>query len=216
MGIVVIGCGRVGSALARNLAARRREVAVVDVDPSAFDRLGSTFAGTRVAGSATDRRMLVDAGIEEADALAVVTGSDDVNAVVARLARHAFHVPRVVARLHDPRTAEAYERLGIRTIAPVSWAIARFGDLLTFTDVTPVVTLGTGGVEVVEVRIPGLLHGRQADELRVPGEVEIVAVTRHGRTSLARATTVLEAGDLAQLAVTAPSTGRLDALLGHP
>lgn len=216
MNIIVIGCGRVGAGLARDLAASHRRVVVVDIDGSAFERLGSATVADRIVGSGTDRRALVRAGIERADALAAVTGADEVNAVVARLASRVFRVPRVVARLYDERAAELYQRLGIQAISPVAWGIRRLGDLLTFSELTPVATLGTGGVEVVEARIPSLLAGKPVSELHVPGEVTVVAVTRHGATWLAAPATVLEEGDLLHIAVRGGAVQRLEALLGRP
>lgn len=215
MKVIVIGCGRVGAGLARDLAARRRDVTVVDLDPTVFDRLGQSFAVERIVGSGLDRRVLVQAGIEHADGLAAVTGADEVNAVVARLASKVFRVPRVVARLYDERAAEVYQRLGIRAISPVSWGIQRLGDLLTFAETTPVATLGAGGVEVVEARVPASLAGRPLSELYVPGELSVVAVTRHGSTSIASVATVLQEGDLVHIVVSSASRERLDELIGH-
>lgn len=216
MKIIVIGCGRVGAGLARDLTSRHRTVVVVDTDETVFGRLGPGFVGERIVGSGTDRRVLLRAGIEEADGLAAVTGADEVNAVVARLASRAFRVPRVVARLYDERAAELYQRLGIRAISPVAWGIKRLGDLLTFSELTPLLTLGVGGVEVVEAQIPATVAGRAASELQVPGEVDVIAVTRHGTTTLAHAATVFEEGDLVHLAVSSASGERLAALLGRP
>lgn len=216
MSIVIAGCGRVGAGLARELQLRRRDVAVVDVDPDALARLGSGFSGVRLLGSALDQSMLTRAGIEHADGLAAVTGSDPVNATLARAARIQYRVPVVVARLYDPRKSEIYERLGIRTVAPVTWGMRRIADMLTATEVHAVAGLGTGDVELVEVRVPPLLAGRTGGELEVTGEIEVVAVTRHGRTFLASTATRLEPGDLLHMAVAHHSTGRLERLLGTP
>ena len=115
MRFIVIGCGRTGSGLARAVQTAGHHVAVVDTDRAAFDRLGPSFAGTRVHGVGFDRAVLEQAGIDAADGLAAVTGNDEVNAVVARLASRSFHIPKVVARLHDPLKAEIYP-----TTAPMS------------------------------------------------------------------------------------------------
>ena len=216
MRIIVIGCGRVGAGLARDLAARHRTVVVVDRDPATFERLGPAAAGERLVGSGLDRRVLERAGIDRADGLAAVTGSDEVNAVVARLASRVFRVPRVVARLYDERAAELYLRLGIRAISPVAWGIQRLGDLLTFSELSPIASLGAGAVEVLEARIPATLARRTASELQVPGEVDVIAVTRHGTTALATAGTEFEEGDLVHLAVSSASKERLHVLLGRP
>jgi trk system potassium uptake protein len=215
MNALVLGCGRVGAGVARELASRGAEVVVVDLVMQELDRLGEGFPGRKVGGSILDRTVLTQAGIERSDAVAVVTGDDQTNAAVGLAARRIFRVPKVVARLYDPRTAEVYQRLGIRTLAPVTWGIQRIADLVTATNVTSTASLGAGGVEMVEVEIPALLDGRPAGELHVDGEIQLVALTRHGRTTLATPASRLEVGDLAHLAVGVASLGRLETLLAH-
>lgn len=215
MNALVLGCGRVGAGVARELSSRGVEVVVVDQIAPELSRLGDGFPGRKIGGNILDRQVLTEAGIERADAVAVVTGSDPTNAAVGLAARRMFRVPRVVARLYDPRTAEVYQRLGIRTLAPVTWGIQRIADLVTATNVTSTASLGAGGVEMVEVRIPALLDGRPAGELHVDGEIQLVALTRHGRTTLATAASKLAVGDLAHLAVGVASLGRLETLLAH-
>jgi trk system potassium uptake protein len=215
MNVTVLGCGRVGSGVARELQARGVEVVVADRDQAALDRLGAGFTGRKVHGTILDRRVLTAARVEHADAVAVVTGSDEVNAAIALTARRLLRVPTVVARLYDPRTAEVYQRLGVRTLAPVTWGIQRLADLVTASRLTSVATLGTGGVELIEVHVPALLDGRPAAELEVEGELRVVAVTHHGRTTLASGVTPLHAGDLAHLVVGVASVGRLSTLLAH-
>jgi trk system potassium uptake protein len=215
MSVLVLGCGRVGEGVARELTARDVEVVVVDHDPEALGRLGAGFPGRKVTGSILERDPLLDAGIAHADAVTVVTGSDAVNAVVALTARRRFRVPTVIARLYDPRFADINQRLGIRTLVPVSWGIQRIADLVTATTVASTVGLGTGGVEIVEARVPHLLDGRPVGELEVTGELHVVALTRHGRTSLTTPATRLAEGDLAHVAVGTAATGRLERLLGH-
>ena len=215
MKVVVLGCGRVGSGVARELAVRDVEVTVVDWKPEALSWLGEGFPGRTLCGSILEREILIDAGIEQADAATTVTGNDATNAAVALAARRVFRVPTVVARLYDPRSAEIYQRLGIRTLAPVTWGIQRIADLTTATTVTPTATLGAGGVELVEVRVPPLLDGRPTAELQVEGEIQVVAVTHHGRTTLVTPASRLTAGDLAHVAVGIASVGRLETLLAH-
>ena len=215
MTIVIVGCGRVGSGVARDLGVRQRDVTVVDPDPAALERVGPAFPGDRVLGSALDQDVLDRAGVAHADALAAVTGDDAVNVVVARAARTVYRVPRVVARLYDPRKAEIYDRLGIRTLSYVAWGVRRIADLLTATTISPAAELGSGDVEVVDVHVPALLIGRQVGELEVPGEVAVVAVTRRGRTALASSAFVLETDDIIHVAVVAAALGRLETLLGH-
>src|SRR5258708_4640414 len=119
--VVVVGCGRVGSELAGSLEKAGHTVAVVDKNPSAFRRLPSAFTGQRIVGFGFDRDHLIEAGIERADAVAAVTSGDNSNILTARIARENFGIDRVVARIYDPRRAAIYQRLGIPTVATVSW-----------------------------------------------------------------------------------------------
>lgn len=214
MKIIIIGCGRVGAGLARTLSLRDHKVKVVDKDPAAFERLGLAFKGETIVGVGFDRDVLLQAGIERADGLAAVTASDEANVVAARMASRVFRVPRVVARLYDPRKADIYRRLGLQTIAPVTWGIHRIADLLSYSPLDVVMSLGDGGVDLVETEIPPLLVGRTVDELTVPSEIRVVAISRGGKTFLPTRGTVLQEGDLLHLATLATSTDRLKALLG--
>ena len=119
--VVVVGCGRVGSSLARALTGDGHTVAVIDRRGEAFTRLGADFAGTTVQGIGFDRDRLIEAGIEQAGAVAAVTSGDNSNILVARVARENFGVEQVVARIYDPRRAVIYQRLGIQTVATVAW-----------------------------------------------------------------------------------------------
>jgi trk system potassium uptake protein len=212
MNVLIVGCGRLGSRLAATLVRRGDAVTVVDPDGAALDRLGPHLDVRRIAGDGGAREVLIAAGVERVDGLAAVTGSDDLNAVLGRLASTVFSVPRVVARIFDPVTAEVYRRLGVQTIAPVTWGAQRLAELLTLSELGPVASLGDGAVELVDVRVPALLEGHPASELHIPDETQLVALTRDGATSLCTSGGVLlRAGDVVHLAVT--STRRLEALL---
>jgi len=201
-----------GAGLAQTLNLRGHAVTIVDNDPAAFERLGPAFKGQTVLGVGFDREVLLKAGIERTDALAAVTTSDDANVVVARLASQVFRVPRVVARLYDPRKAEIYQRLGLQTISPVTWGINRIADLLCYSPLDTVLSLGSE-VDIVEAEVPMLLVGRTVKELTVPGEIHVVAISRAGKTFLPTLGTVFHEGDLLHLVVLATSTDRLKALL---
>jgi trk system potassium uptake protein TrkA len=211
--VLVVGCGRVGSGLAASLEIDGHDVTVVDRESKAIGRLSKGFAGMSVVGNALDRDVLEQAGISEADALAAVTGSDEINAVVSRLASRRFRVPRVVSRMYEPRQADLYGRLGVLTISPVEWGITRVAQLLTLSDLAPIVSIG-GRVNLVEATISPSLAGRRADELEVPGEARVISVTRSGRTFLGDRATLLETGDVIAVAVTQGSETRLEQLFG--
>ena len=121
MHIVIMGCGRVGSTLAHILEDRGYSIAIIDKEPEAFRKLRSGFKGERVTGIGFDRAVLIQAGIERADAFAAVSSGDNSNIIAARVVRETFGIERVAARIYDARRAEVYERLGIPSVATVRW-----------------------------------------------------------------------------------------------
>jgi trk system potassium uptake protein TrkA len=214
MKIMIIGCGRQGTELAKTLCQNESEITVVDNDPAAFERLGPPFGGQIICGDGLDRDVLVKGGIERADGLAALTASDDTNIVVARLARQVFKVPRVVARVHDPLKAEIYRRLGVQTVTPVALGTRRFAELLTFSPLVPIKRLGNGEVGIVEMDVPPNLIGRMVNELTIPGEIQVIAITRDGKTFMPTLGAIFQENEVIHLAVTASSMDRLKALLG--
>lgn len=213
MRIILVGCGRVGSGLAYRLQADGHQITVIDEDSRAVERLGPGYLGDMLVGSALDQAVLRQAGITGADALAAVTGSDEINAVVARLAAQRFRVPRVVARMYDPGEAGLYSRLGVLTISPVEWGISRLAHLLTLRDAAHTVTLGAGRIHLLEVVVPAGWDGRRAVDLEVLGETRVISVTRAGQTMLADAITRLQIGDVLAIAVMAGSEAHLEQML---
>jgi len=213
MKMIIIGCGRIGSDLAQNLSRQGHTITVVDHDPAAFERLGPAFKGRTVAGVEFDRDVLLQAGIERADGLAAVTASDEINIVAARLASQVFRVPRVIARLYDPRKAEIYRRLGLQTISPVAWSTHRIAELLCYSQLETVISLGGGGVDIVETEVPPLLVGHTVKELTVAGEIVVVAITRGDNTFLPTLGAVFQEGDRVNLVVEAASADRLRTML---
>jgi trk system potassium uptake protein TrkA len=213
MRLIIIGCGRMGAGLAHALGQRGHAVTLVDRDPGAFEHLPPAFKGRTLAGVGFDRDVLLQAGVERADGLAAVTASDETNVVAARLARVMFRVPRVVARLYDPRKAEIYRRLGVQTISTTAWGIQRISELLGYSQLDSIASLGSGAVDIVEVTVPQLLVGRPAGDLAVPGEVQVVAISRGGGTFLPGPGARFQDGDMVHLGVLATSIDRLKALL---
>jgi trk system potassium uptake protein TrkA len=212
MRILIIGCGRLGAGLAQTLNLRGHSVVVVDSDPLAFERLGPAFKGKTVAGVGFDRDVLLKAGIERADCLAAVTASDDANVVAARLASQVFRVPKVIARLYDPRKAEIYRRLGLQTIAPITWGIDHIADLVCHGALETVCSLGSH-VDLVQAEVPPLLVGRSVRDLTVLGEIHVVVISRGGQSFLPTQGTEFQEGDVLHLAVVTSATERLKAML---
>ena len=201
MKIIIIGCGRVGSTLARDLSMRNYDVTVIDNNRQSLENLGVNFRGETVVGVGFDREVLMKAGINKTDALAAVTVSDEANVVAARMAKQVFRVPRVAARVYDPRKAEIYRRLGIQTISPVALGASRLAELLTFTHLDTKSVLGTGEVEIVEVEVPPAFTGRLVSDVNVPGKVQVVSISRAGKTFLPSSNTPLQDGDLLHITV---------------
>lgn len=212
MNTIIIGCGRVGSELAKTLCLRGQKVTVIDKDAEAFARLGRYFDGKTVTGIGFDQSVLLQAGIKKADALAAVTASDAANVVAARIARQFFNVPRVAARVYDPRTAEIYQRLGLWTISPVRVGVDHLARILSFAHGDVVQSLGTGDVKLVDVTVPAFLDGRPVKTIAIAGELRVVAITRKNKTFLPDAATAFKEADIVHLAVLSSSIDRLKSL----
>ncbi len=120
MRTVIVGCGRVGSNLARQLSEEGDEVTVVDFSEAAFNRLGEDFAGEMVFGTGVDEDVLRRAGTAEADAFVAVTNADTTNIMAAQLAKHLFGVKNVICRIYDPSREDVYTELGLQTICPTT------------------------------------------------------------------------------------------------
>ena len=130
MNALVIGCGRVGSAVARRLVSEGWDVSVVDEKEEALGRLGEHWAGPFVVGHGMDARVLREAGIEEADAVVVSTNGDNTNIVIAQVAKHRFGVRSVVVRILDPLRSVFYAGQGMHTICPTQTAIDQLTDAI--------------------------------------------------------------------------------------
>jgi trk system potassium uptake protein TrkA len=212
--IVIMGCGRVGSTIAHNLENRGHSVAVIDQNPDAFRRLGPDFAGLTVTGVGFDREVLIEAGIERADAFAAVSSGDNSNIISARLARETFGVDRVVARIYDPKRAEVYERVGIPTVATVRWTADRMirhlvphGQLELWRD-------PTSTVSIVEVPLhPGWVS-KPLRALEDASGTRVAFVMRFGIGALPTASTVLQDGDQVFMLVTDDLVAKVTEITG--
>ena len=213
MHVVVVGCGRVGSGLARALGSAGHSVAIVDRQEKAFRRLPEDFSGRKVVGVGFDRDRLAEAGIEEAGALAAVTNGDNSNILVARIARETYGIEKVVARIYDPRRAAIYERLGIATIATVQWATERVLRRI-LPDSGEVEWIDPSAkVVLIERPVPAGLVGHKLAEFEETGLARAVAVSRLGVSVLPTPPLVLQEGDVLYLAALGDEVDKLDAHL---
>ncbi len=190
-----MGCGRVGSGLARALSETGHEITVVDRSSPAFTRLGSDFSGRTVLGEGFDRDILIKAGIEETDAFAAVSSGDNSNIIAARVAREMFGVEHVVARIYDEGRAAVYERLGIPTIATVPWTTNEF---LRAIDVTVDSSLWhdpTGNVVLTPLPLHESWVGRKVAKVQEATGARVAYLTRFGAPLLPGPSTVLQQED---------------------
>jgi len=198
MNVIIVGCGRVGVELALSLH-NEHLVTMIDPDPRAFDRLGLHFSGRTVQGEGMDRNVLVRAGIETADALAAVTSSDNVNVIVARIAREIFHVKRVATRVYNPRRLPIYEKLNLQTVSSSSWGAHRIEQLLIHPALQSLVSAGNGEVQIYEMTIPHEWAGHKLTDL-IPAEGALpVSLARGSKSILPGADMMLEADDILQV-----------------
>jgi|YNPNPStandDraft_1061719.scaffolds.fasta_scaffold09799_2 trk system potassium uptake protein TrkA len=202
MNVIVLGCGRVGAELAYRLFRRGHQVAVVDPDPAALRTLPADFRGRMIQGEVLDQDVLRRAGIEHADAVAAVTPSDAVNAVVAHVARVVFHVPAIVARNYEPGKRALYEAFGLQVVSPSSWGAQRIEEMLSPAALHTVFSAGNGEVELYELLVPEAWAGRSLDDLVAGCQCRIMALTRAGRARLPEPGDRLEAGDVIHVGAT--------------
>jgi trk system potassium uptake protein TrkA len=213
MKIIIAGCGRVGATLATKLSLEGHDISVVDKNTEAFERLGKNFKGQTVKGMVFDGDALKKAGIERADAFLSVTSGDNSNVVSATIAKDVYRVPKVVARIYDPRRAEIYRKFGIPTVASVTWAANEILTLLTYTSIIRDISLGDGEVQVTKAAIPPRLVGRALSELAVPGEIAVVAIMRGGKAFIPGSGDLFKEHDIAEIAVLTTSMSRLKKML---
>ncbi|GGO91199.1 potassium channel family protein [Wenjunlia tyrosinilytica] len=212
MHIVIMGCGRVGSALAQTLEQQGHTVAVIDQDPTAFRRLGSGFTGRRVTGVGFDQDTLREAGIEEAGAFAAVSSGDNSNIIAARVAREMFGIENVAARIYDPRRAEVYQRLGIPTVATVRWTADQMLRRLLPSGSEPLWRDPSGGVQLAEVHTSPAWVGERVNKLQEEAGVRVAFVTRLGEAVLPTSSTVLQEGDLVHVMMRSDEVEQVEAV----
>jgi trk system potassium uptake protein len=201
--VVVMGCGRVGASLADSLARIGHDVAVIDRDGTAFNRLSPDFSGERVLGMGFDRDVLLRAGIEEAAAFAAVSSGDNSNIISARVARETFGVERVVARIYDAGRAKVYERLGIPTVATVPWTTDRLLNVLTRETETTKWRDPSGNVAVAELALHEDWVGHRMTDLETGTGARVAFMIRFGSGLLPDHKTVVQAGDQVYVAAVA-------------
>jgi trk system potassium uptake protein TrkA len=188
--------------LAYRLFQRGQEVTVIDIKPSAFDKLPPDFIGRLNEGDAMNQDVLHRAGIQQAGALAVVTSSDATNLVIGHVASQVYKVPKVVARNFDPKCCPIYDNFNMQMVASSSWGAQRMEEMLYQTDVRSIFSVGNGEVEFYELTIPPIWGGHSLGDIISVDGVVIASLTRAGRALLPTRDTILEAGDIIHVSAT--------------
>lgn len=195
------------------LQAGGHSVAVIDKNRRAFRRLPEAFSGQQLVGSGFDRDDLEAAGAVGADALAAVTNGDNTNILTVRIAREKYGIARVVARIYDPRRAEIYQRLGIPTVATVTWTIDQVHGNIVPDQVSAEWVDTTAKLVLVERRLPEGWAGRALGDVEEAGRLKLVAVVRAGSPRLDVRELVGQEGDVLHIAATPDALDLLAARL---
>jgi trk/ktr system potassium uptake protein len=214
--IVIMGCGRVGSTIAHILEEQEHSVAIIDQDPEAFRKLSMSFKGSKVTGIGFDRDVLIEAGIERADAFAAVSSGDNSNVIAARVVRESFGVGRVVARIYDPRRAEVYQRLGIPTVATVRWTADQMLRKLLPEGAQELWRDPSGTLVLAEVSYDDHWLGEKASALEESAGTRIAFISRLGEAMTPGPGTVLQEGDVLHVIAEEADLDRIAAAFARP
>jgi trk system potassium uptake protein TrkA len=192
---LIVGCGRVGSALAKLLDADGHEVIVVDENPAAFKRLGPKFKGHEVVGTGIDYDVLKRAGAATADGFIAVTNGDNRNIMAALIAKRMFKIKRIVARIYDPPRGQMYRELGVETVCPTTVGAKLIRDVLIEAP-WDMQTFDLGKLSSMSVVVTGADAGKRVGEIEEAGTIRIAAVRRGDRdVMVATEDLVLAEGD---------------------
>jgi trk system potassium uptake protein len=202
--------------MAVRLSDQGHSVSIIDKNPRAFRRLPVDWPGDRIVGSGFDREALDAAGASKASALAAVTSGDNSNILTARIARESYEIPRVVARIYDPRRAEIYQRLGIPTVATVTWTIDRVLQRMLPDVVAAEWTDGSGKLKLLERLLPDSWAGLKVCELVESAKGRLVAVTRAGDPRIDVEHLLGQEGDVLHIAVTEDDVADFEARISRP
>ncbi len=213
MNVIIVGCGRVGSELALLLSREGDNVAVVDCNRASFQRLGGTFNGLCVTGNGFDLEVLRKAGVESADAFVVVTNGDNTNIMASQVAKKIFNVPKVIARVYDPRRAEIYKRLGLEIISGTTLLASMIRDKLVESRFSGFF-IEARGMGIIEINVTKDFVGKTVSELNRPDEFLIATIIKKNNPVIPSPTTRCEVGDVLIGIVRTESVKKIKGMFG--
>ena len=194
MNIMIVGCGRVGSQLALLLSQEGHNVTIIDKNPDSFKRLGGTFNGIAAAGNGFDEKLLKELKIDKQDAFVSVTSGDNTNLMASQIAKKIFKVPRVIARVYDPKRADIYKKLGLDIISGTVLVAAMIRDKLIENRFTSYL-IETGELGVIEIIANSQLAKKKVGDLTIPDEFLVVVIERKKKVIIPQPDTRLEVDD---------------------
>jgi len=208
MYVIIVGCGRVGSELAKLLSNEGHNVVVIDRNPVSFERLGGTFNGLTRVGNGFDLELLKQVGIEKADAFCAVTNGDNTNLISAQVAKKIFKVPKVIARVYDPQRAHIYAALGLDIISGTILFAAMLRDKIIESRFSSYL-IETKDLGVIEIEVKNNLVGQTIQDINLPGEFLVVAIRRMQGVILPEAQTILKNKDTLMAVVKVASLDKI-------
>jgi len=195
MRYLIVGCGRVGSTLAKLLDADAHEVIVIDENPNAFKRLGHKFKGEVVVGTGIDYDVLKRSGATTADGFIAVTNGDNRNVMAALIAQRMFRIKKIVARIYDPTRGLMYRDLGIETVCPTTVGAKLVRDILTEAPWDTLQSFDFGKVTSLTAVVEAPNAGKRVSDLERPGRIRIAAIRSGKSVRVAAEDSVLSEGD---------------------
>ena len=208
MYVIIVGCGRVGSELAKLLSNEGHNVVVIDKTQASFDRLGGTFNGLTMVGNGFDLKLLKQVGIEKADAFCAVTNGDNTNLISAQVAKKIFKVPKVLARVYDPQRAHIYTALGLDIISGTILFAAMLRDKIIESRFSSYL-IESKELGVIEIEVKSSLVGKAIKDINIPGEFLVVAIRSLGGIIIPEPQTLLKAKDVLMGVVKVASLGKI-------
>ncbi|MCM8830760.1 MAG: TrkA family potassium uptake protein [Candidatus Omnitrophica bacterium] len=195
MYVIIIGCGRVGSDLAKILVNENHDVVIIDIDPKSFERLGRTFNGITLVGNGFDWELLKSAGIEKTDAFCAVTNSDNTNLVAAQVAKKIFKVPKVIARVYNPNRANIYRALGLDIISGTILVASMIRDKIVESRLSSFL-IESGDVGVLEIFVDENIRGKTVSQINISGELIVATIRRNKEIIIPQPETKVQDADI--------------------
>lgn len=195
MRYLIVGCGRVGSNLAKLLVADKHDVVVVDENPAAFKRLGNRFGGQVEVGTGVDYDVLKRAGAERADGFVAVTDGDNRNVMASLIAQKMFRIPKIVCRIYDPPRGQLYRELGIETFSPTTIGAQLIRDRLQNVAYASMPSFDFGKLSSLIATVSRAQAGKRVSDVEIDGKIRIAAIRRLGSVSIPAPSDVLVEGD---------------------